>query len=39
MSKDMDEWRLIEESESPWSSHVVLGSEKNRDHLVFVDYR
>jgi hypothetical protein len=33
MLKDMKEQGVIEESESPWSSPVILTWKKNRDHL------
>jgi hypothetical protein len=39
MLKDMEGWRVIKESDSPWSSPVVLVRKKNGDLRSSVDYR
>jgi hypothetical protein len=39
MLKDMKEQGVIEESDSPWSSPVVLVWKKNGDFCFCMDYR
>jgi hypothetical protein len=39
MLKDMEEWGVIEGSDSPWSLPVVLVQKKNGDFRFYVDNR